>query len=464
LSHDHQTTAARPTFRAGPFTRRELSFGLAAVATLAPLAAAAQTAAPKPQSAAPSAPPANHPAPTQSAAPKPPAPSAAELAAHLQPDQRATLTRALADAESHGFGHAEFMPEDKSGDEALVAAVIAYARAQHGGRITDWPKDWALRPASYDAERELAFALHQNNLQAWLDSLPPPFERYRALRTALVNLRNTPAPKPKRALKPKAAATGDGDPHATSGVATLLPAAQADTLRANMERWRWMPRNLPADRIEVNTASATLAGYRGNQVTLTMLAAAGKPKDETPILTSQIESIVLNPVWHVPDSIAKKELFPKNHRHPGYLRSHGFQLVKREGQTRIEQKSGAKNALGSIKFDFPNAFAVYLHDTPSHGAFNRNARDVSHGCVRLQNPYDLAGFVFQGDAQWNEDSIKAAQAKEDTQRVPLPRPMPVFLLYWTAAEGADHNVAFVKDVYGWDAKLLQLLAAGVRHA
>lgn len=450
------------------------------------------------------------------------APSAAS-APSLRPDQVSLILATLKDAETHGFRAGEFYPANldaqvyasdptfrAQGEALLRTMIIRYARAQHGLRITNWPKNWAMRPAPYDAESDFNFAVQQDRLGPWLESLPPPFDRYRALRAALARYKlivaagGWPTIEAGPPLKPGSAGSRvvalrqrltieeptlslDTDSNqyddalteavkfyqrrngfdATGRVDTLTlealnVAAQSRVLQiiANMERWRWEPRLWPATRIEVNIAAAEMSLFEENALTLEMRAAPGRPDDQTPLLTSQISSVVLNPPWNVPSTIAAKEYYPKEAAHPGYLAAHGFTVIETpDGGHRLQQKSGAKSALGQIKFDFPNAFAVYLHDTPSHKAFSKDARDVSHGCVRLERPFDLANKLFAGDETWTPDKIQDAVQDGKTQRVQLQRPIPVFLMYWTVYPDVKGRMDFRNDIYDWDSQLLGLIAA-----
>jgi len=129
------------------------------------------------------------------------------------------------------------------------------------------------------------------------------------------------------------------------------------------------------------------------------------------------------------------------------------------GGQRLQQRAGSQSALGRIKFDFPNTYGVYLHDTPSRAAFERYGRLASHGCVRLQKPLDLAKLVLQGDTVWTPEVIDAALADGKTVRAPLARPISVYLLYWTAYMGPDGMMNFRDDPYGWDAELAERLRA-----
>jgi murein L,D-transpeptidase YcbB/YkuD len=183
------------------------------------------------------------------------------------------------------------------------------------------------------------------------------------------------------------------------------------------------------------------------------------------MLRSTIDAIVLNPPWNIPQSIAEAEILPKEREHPGYLQEEEIRVIDRpDGGSRLQQMAGPKSALGQVKFEFDNRFGVYLHDTPVKAAFDRPTRTVSHGCVRLEKPRDLAAHLLQGQAGWSPDSLAAAIDAGDTRRVALDRPMPVFLFYWTAYAGPDGRVIFYPDPYGWDQEVLQKAAgkAGLR--
>jgi murein L,D-transpeptidase YcbB/YkuD len=444
----------------------------------------------------------------------------------LRSDQIALLMQTLADVPSHGFDADVFMPagldallrspsiaERKQGAVLLRATIVAYAKAQHGGRlpVDAFLKNWGMRPSPYNAEAEFNFALSQDRLPQWLDSLAPPFDRYRGLRAALGQYRAIAArggwaliggagkldrdSRGERVVDLRQRLAMEGlqsdldvtnpafdddllaavqifqhnvglDPTGAVDRATLaalnVPVeARVVQIEANMERWRWVPRAWPASRIEVNIAAQEMAAFSDNVLVLEMRAAPGRPDDQTPMLGSQVQSVVFNPPWNVPTSIATKELWPKEAAHPGYLASHGYRVIATDGSggERIQQKFGPKSALGKMKFDFPNGYSVYLHDTPSRAAFSKTSRTVSHGCVRLQRPLELANLLFQGDPDWQPDRIDAVLDKGDTVRAPLDKPMPIFLMYWTAFLDVKGRVNFRDDVYGWDQSLLSLIAA-----
>jgi murein L,D-transpeptidase YcbB/YkuD len=173
-----------------------------------------------------------------------------------------------------------------------------------------------------------------------------------------------------------------------------------------------------------------------------------------------IHSIVLNPPWNVPSSIAAKELWPKEKASPGYLRRNDFIVIPTgDGGSRLQQKAGPKAALGKLKFDFANPYGVYLHDTPSRARFDSFSRLASHGCVRLQKPTELAKALMEDDPLWTPEKIDETLASGDTVRAKLPQQIAVFLLYWTAYVTPDGQVNFRQDPYGWDRELVQRIAA-----
>ena len=428
----------------------------------------------------------------------------------FMPPEADLVRRTLADAPSHAISLADVGGGAPVTDAELRKAILAYARAQHGARIPadKFDKNWGLRPAFYNAPKELDLALAQRRLDSWIAALPPPFESYRVLRDGMAVYQRLakahgwtaipPGPdmtlgatgKRVAALRARLAFEDVGVARASRTAAfdaplaaavrrvqarhglavtgvvsgrTLLalntqPAARLRALRANMERWRWVPRQFPADRIEVNIAAATFDLFADNRSAMSFLAAAGRPDDQTPILRSTITDIVLNPEWNIPDSIAHKEILPKEKADPGYFAREGIARRAWGGGDKLFQKPGPKNALGQIKFNFENPHAVYLHDTPARTAFGHAARSVSHGCVRLEKPRDLAVRLLAPNGDEPAATLDAQIASTQTLKIDLKRPEAVFLLYWTAFPDGE-QLAFRDDVYGWDAQVLRLLDA-----
>lgn len=462
------------------------------------------------------------PAPVPSA-PVAPAPAEAPPPVVIPPlsaDEVARALRVLRAADAHGLDPATYLPRDLQPDTplteeqagALTTGLLAYARHVRTGRLeaAAFPANWAIRPAPYDPAPDLAAALQTGRFQAWLDSLPPRYSGYHALRRGLVRYREiaakggwkvVPAGPALRlgvkdarviALRARLAAEDDQAPAGASdlfdrplhdavqraqrrfglkpdgvvgpGMLAYLnrPASErVQQITANLERWRWLPATMPATRVQVNSGAAIVTLFQDDKPVLSMKAVSGKPGDETPMLASAIHSVVINPPWNVPSGIAQRELWPKEKADPGYLERHGYRIIPVEGgQPRLQQKSGDTSALGRFKFDFANDFAVYLHDTPSKGGFDNFSRQASHGCVRIEKPRALAEALLAGDPKWAPDVVDAKLADPDkTVRAPLQVQVPVFILYWTTFAGADGQMHFRSDPYGWDRQLLQL--AGV---
>jgi murein L,D-transpeptidase YcbB/YkuD len=234
--------------------------------------------------------------------------------------------------------------------------------------------------------------------------------------------------------------------------------ARLAQIRANLERLRWLPAVDPPTRVDVNTAAATFDYFEDGRPALHMLAAAGRPGDETPILASAVDAIVLNPPWNVPDGIAQDELYPKEQAQPGYFAAHGFKVTQDGGASRLVQEPGPDSALGLVKFEFKNPYSVYMHDTPAKAAFGRTDRAVSHGCVRLQAAVEFAKRLLANESGWPPERVDEVIASRETTHIPLKHKIPVRLVYLTAfPEGAA--ISFRDDIYGWDPLLLTALDA-----
>jgi murein L,D-transpeptidase YcbB/YkuD len=233
-----------------------------------------------------------------------------------------------------------------------------------------------------------------------------------------------------------------------------------EQIRDNLERWRELPRDWPATRIEVNVPAAWLTVVERGEPGLSMRAIVGAEKHPTPVLRARMNAVLFNPPWNIPTSIIKKEILPHMRHDPRYLERNHYVYVGKPGASALQQLPGPDNALGRIKFELPNMFDVYLHDTPSHPLFTRVIRTLSHGCVRLEDPRQLALYVLgTGKTAWSMDDIDTAIALGDTRRVPLAHSIPVYLLYWTAFVDPDGAVEFRDDIYGRDLRLDAALAA-----
>lgn len=253
------------------------------------------------------------------------------------------------------------------------------------------------------------------------------------------------------------------------------PLTRADII-ANMERWRWMPRDLGAFHVFVNIPEYRLAINRNGAEEYTTRVVVGSVKNQTPIFSDSIRHIVVNPYWNVPSSIVKGEIAPAVLNNPGYIDSHDYDLLY-EGNAvspwqvnwsmvstsyfpfKIRQRPGASNALGQIKFLFPNKHDVYLHDTPSKSYFARDARALSHGCIRVQNPMEFAGALMANEPKINRASLEAMFGPEERWVNPQTQ-IPVHLAYFTVRAQADGTLRSFDDVYGHNAAVIAALGLG----
>jgi murein L,D-transpeptidase YcbB/YkuD len=168
-----------------------------------------------------------------------------------------------------------------------------------------------------------------------------------------------------------------------------------------------------------------------------------------------MEYLELNPYWNIPQDIVKDEIEPALAKDPDYLERKNMEVV--EGTGRYRQRPGPDNALGQVKFMFPNQFDIYLHDTPADHLFAKAERDFSHGCIRLEKPIDLADYLLKDDPKWTPQAIREAIDSGENKTITIPRPLPVHILYFTAWVEPDGTVQFRRDVYGADAKLAKAL-------
>jgi murein L,D-transpeptidase YcbB/YkuD len=266
---------------------------------------------------------------------------------------------------------------------------------------------------------------------------------------------------------------------ATRAELNVSAADRAAQLRLNLERWRWLPQELGRRRILVNIAAYQLQVIEDEEVVLAMRVVVGMQYKRTPVFSDTVRYIVLNPNWHVPRSIAVDELIPKVQSDPSYLERFGMRLmttgldpqevdpstidwaaVKVDSfPYRFRQDPGRLNALGRIKFMFPNPYDVYLHDTPSRGLFDRAQRDFSHGCIRIEKPIDLAVYLMRKNSQWKREAIEAALDEGTERTIYLPKPIPIHLLYWTAWADEDGTIQFRADIHELDRPLAEALKA-----
>ena len=252
-----------------------------------------------------------------------------------------------------------------------------------------------------------------------------------------------------------------------------------------LERWRWLPPNFPVLPVAVNIPEFVLRVFNpDHSIAMRMHVIAGKAVGhQTPVFAQNMRYIIFRPYWNVPPSIARGEIVPHLLKDPGYLGKKGFEITDSSGNVvaagsaspeqiaelhagrlMVRQKPAADNALGLIKFIFPNENNVYLHSTPSQTLFSQTRRDFSHGCIRVEFPAELASFLLQtqpNGQKWTMDAVKAAmQSGPDNQQVNLATPIPVVIVYFTAVAEENGEVYFFDDIYGHDKSLDAVLAKG----
>ena len=245
-------------------------------------------------------------------------------------------------------------------------------------------------------------------------------------------------------------------------------------LEINMERWRWIPQNLGRRYLMVNIADYTLIGVEEGRTRLQMRVIVGRTYRKTPVFSEEMTYLVLNPYWDIPHKLVIEDVLPKIKNDPGYLQRQGIrvfadwrpnarelirddvdwdQMASGSLNLRLRQDPGPHNALGRIKFMFPNKYAVYLHDTPARRQFAALSRSFSSGCIRVEDPIGLAAFVLDDAFAWDPTAIQAVITDGERRVVRLNQPIPVHILYWTAWSDASGRIHFRDDIYDRDPQL-----------
>ncbi len=388
-------------------------------------------------------------------------------------------------------------------DVALSESIAAYARQASGVRVDPLTisKQITAKPAVVDVARALSEVSSAADAGAKLASYNPQHAGYQHLRDKLAELRHAapaiaqakkripagpvlkagmrddrvPLIRARFGLTPTqdndelvydtkvAAAVADfqkqnGLP--ASGTLTTRtidalsdgePERLEDEIIANMERWRWMPRDMGEERIEVNIPDYTVRVYRGETIIHQARVIVGKPQTPTPIFSNAMQFLIVNPYWNVPPSIIKKEMLPKLKEDPDYLKKLGYEVIPQKGGgVAVRQPPGERNALGWIKFMFPNEHAVYLHDTPTRNLFANGKRAFSHGCVRVDQPFALAEIVL-GEG-WTEERVKALKGGGE-RMVKMPRPLQIHIGYFSAFVDEHGKLQLREDIYGYSQKV-----------
>jgi murein L,D-transpeptidase YcbB/YkuD len=328
---------------------------------------------------------------------------------------------------------------------ADLDARLTYAYLHYAADLLGWsanPKaiydQWVVTPKNDDLAARLTRAVESNQVGQTIEELAPEHPQYKGLQAALAAERRNP--------------TG-----------------HLDQLRINLERWRWMPRDLGDRYVLVNVPAYQMQVIEGGRPALAMRVIVGAPKTPTPLFSDEMTNVVFSPSWNIPEKIIRTEMVPHQVNDPSYLDRHEIEVVGTSGDAvdlasvdwnderslaglRFRQAPGPENALGLVKFIFPNQFDVYLHDTPNDALFNKPSRAMSHGCVRLENPVALAQYVMRDKPQWTAEKISAAMNSQQEQAVPLKEHLPIHIAYFTAWVTPDGAVTYTDDPYKLDEK------------
>lgn len=318
-------------------------------------------------------------------------------------------------------------PRDVLTDVALqLASDFRFGRVPMNDRV-----DWHMGPAP---DRSLlrpiiARAVEENRMEEAFQRLLPQTERYKALKRAL---------------------------------AEATDAKHRTALRVNLERWRWMPRELGDKHLFVNIPAYRVDLVEDGAVVAEHAAIVGKPTTPTAAFSTKVTAIRFNPAWAVPPGLkAKKLAFYK--RNPTAARRQGYSVTQGPDGPSIWQRPGPSNALGQVRFVMPNPHLIYLHDTPEKQLFARNSRALSQGCVRTEQPLELAERLLADDGT-DASVIDAALADPRTEEIALNQPVPVHIAYFTAEVDASGTVKLLPDVYGRDARVARALNASTQMA
>jgi murein L,D-transpeptidase YcbB/YkuD len=351
-----------------------------------------------------------------------------------RPAQASSLTNAVLHASDHGLApelfHANLLLSPTLPplyrELVLSDAFLSYADALARGvmPVERRRDDETLTPEPVDVAAALDAAIGSPDPAAAIEALAPTTPTYRLLRQAVQNLQS-------------------GAPAGSKTATTRLR-----QIAVNLERERWLPRHLPPDRVWVNVADERAVLYRGDQPVFSTKVIVGQDdlRNQSPEFRATINGVLFNPPWNIPQDIATNEILPKTVNDPNYLAQHNLVMLP---NGILQQPAGPSSGLGQLMFDMRNRFDVYLHDTPGKNAFGRDDRRISHGCIRVEKPRELAALLMQQPIE----AIDQAIATGSTTESALPQPVPVFVAYETAFADVDGRLQFRPDFYGRDAEI-----------
>ena len=275
-------------------------------------------------------------------------------------------------------------------------------------------------------------------------------------------------------------ATGTVD-EATATAMNVSVADRLTQIGLNLERWRWMPDDFGPRHLLVNIPQYLVMAREAGKIVLDIRVVVGKVGNNTPVFSGDMQTVVFSPYWNIPDTILAGETAPAVMKDRNFLAKNNIEVVRLTArgaepvnaddvdwgdteslkQLSVRQRPGAQNALGHVKFLFPNPYDVYLHDTPADALFSRQGRALSHGCVRVEEPETLAKYVLRDYAEWPTDRILTAMHSGNEQHVKLKASIPVHIVYFTAWVDDDGGMHFLQDVYGYDATQMRRRSAAI---
>ena len=362
------------------------------------------------------------------------------------PEAAAALWSEVLRADHHGLDPATFHAVALSGAHALSPverdllvsdAILSYADALARGAmpVGDRPEEEDLRPEPVDVVGVVDSALSAPEPAEPIELLAPSSPQYLAMQRAYADY---------LALAASDRSSVGGKAYRSAARLSAAEALRrARQIAINIERLRWLPRDMPPDRLVVDTTVARLQLFRGNVPVFTTRVVVGEFDKQTPELQAVVEDVLFNPPWNIPPSIVKKEILPKLARNRAYLADHHMRW---RGPMAIQQEAGPYSALGRLKFEMNDRFDVYLHDTPEKFRFQAADRRMSHGCVRVEDPEELASLLLGESPQAIDQGI----AVNRTHSRKLPKPLPVFIVYRTAVVESDGSIVLRNDPYDRD--------------
>lgn len=348
--------------------------------------------------------------------------------------------------------------------EALMSVAVARVLGTlQWGRVN--PRDvheaFRIPHDDYDLPAAIRTMAAGTDPTAIFNDAEPPFLHYRLLEAELARQRRLAA-------------------DSVAADAQKRMAARITQIELSLERWRWLPHSFPGRVIIVNIPEFRLHAFdrltADSTALFSMDVVVGEAFDHrTPVFMKELQHVAFSPYWEVPSSIARNEIKPKAVKSSSYLARNHYVLlgpgdrpvpatagnIAAIGRSiRVRQLPGAGNALGRVKFIFPNVHNVYMHDTPVQSAFDRERRDLSHGCIRLSQPLELARWVLRDMPEWTDAAIDSATKRSTPLDVPVAERIPILILYGTAVAERSGEMKFYRDIYGHDRMLSALLARG----